>query len=399
MNQIRQFIFLKDVLGLACTAFGGPQVHLSMFFKVLVKKRGYISEEELINLFSFCQILPGPASTQTITAVGFRLGGSRLAFLTLLVWIFPAVTIMTTAGIAMSYFHFQHIPLNFAKYVEPIAIGFVIFAAVRISLLVLKTKLSVVLCLLTAVLGFCIKSPAIFPISLLLCGAITALQYKKEEVKIPTQKVKIEWANLVLFVAIAAGSAVLGHVTRSLPQELPINLAIRLFENFFRNGSLVFGGGQSLIAVLHKQFVQFKGYLSADEFLSGYALLQILPGPLFSFSSYVGALAMRNYGLNGQIIGGIVGAAGIFLPGTILIFFVIRFWDKVKSNSVMRASLEGVNAGSAGILIATVGLLSQSIEINWLNIGIAAVTFLLLQFTKIPPPFLVIAGVVAGFVV
>jgi chromate transporter len=399
MKHIRHFIFLKDVLGLACTAFGGPQAHLSMFFKILVKKRAYLSEQELIDLYSFCQILPGPASTQTITAVGFRLGGPRLAFLTLLVWVLPAVSVMTAAGIMLSYLHLKNIPVHFTKYLEPIAIGFVIYAAVKISILVLKTRLSIVLCMLTAALGFVIKSPAIFPIALLLCGAITALQFKKEPLTITQEKIKIEWANLILFATIALGSAILGYFTRSLPDNLPINLAIRLFENFFRNGSLVFGGGQSLIAVLHKQFVEFKGYLTADEFLSGYALLQVLPGPLFSFSSFVGALAMRHYGLNGQIIGGIVGAAGIFLPGTILIFFVIRFWDKVKHNNVMKASLEGINAGSAGILIATVFLLSQTLEINWLNIGITIATFLVLQFTKLPPPFIIVAGVVAGFLV
>lgn len=398
MKYIRQFIFLRDVLGLACTAFGGPQIHLAMFFKVLVKKRGYISEEELLNIFSFCQILPGPASTQTITAVGFRLGGPRLAFLTLLVWIFPAVTLMTLAGIVMSYFHFQEIPLHITKYLEPIAIGFVVFAAVKISMMVLKTRLSVLLCVITAILGFVISSPAIFPITLLLCGAITGLNYKKEEIRLKSEKLRIQWANLVLFAAIAIGSALLGHFTRGLPDYKSFNLAVRLFENFFRNGSLVFGGGQSLIAVLHKQFVEFKGYLSPDEFLSGYALLQILPGPLFSFSSYVGALAMREYGLNGQIVGGLVGAAGTFLPGTILIFFIIRFWDKVKNNRVMRASLEGINAASAGILIATVFLLSRSVEINLVNAGIMTATFLLLYFTKLPPPLLVLAGVLAGFV-
>jgi len=305
---------------------------------------------------------------------------------------------MTATGILLSYFQLKNIPLNFTKFIEPIAIGFVIYAAVKISLLVLKTPLSVLLCLLTAALGFAIKSPAIFPICLLLCGAISALQFKKDKNEIPKEKIKIEWANLILFAGVAIGSAVLGHFTRSLPDTLPINLAIRLFENFFRNGSLVFGGGQSLIAVLHKQFVQFKGYLTPDEFLSGYALLQVLPGPLFSFSSFVGSMAMRNYGLHGQIIGGIVGAVGIFLPGTLLIFFVIRFWDKVKNNSVIRASLEGINAGSAGILIATIFLLSQSIEINWLNITLTVSTFLILQFTKTPPPLIIIAGVVAGFV-
>ncbi|TAH26404.1 MAG: chromate efflux transporter [Cytophagales bacterium] len=396
MIKKRHLIFLKDVLLMACTGFGGPQAHLSMYFNVLVTKRGYLDEKELVNLYSFCQILPGPASTQTITAIGFRLGGPKLAFLTLLVWILPATIMMTLAGILMSFFHFQNINLSFTKFIAPIAIGFVVYSAYKISSMVLKNKLSIFLCLLSIFLSYFIKSPAIFPIALLLCGAIAGLEYKKEENIAPSSPIKIEWANLILFLIIALGSGLLGYITMGLPKALPINLGIRLFENFYRNGSLVFGGGQSLIAVLHKQFVEFKGYLSPEEFLSGYALLQILPGPLFSFSSYIGALAMREYGISGQIIGGVIGAIGIFLPGTILIFFVIRFWGKVKNNAVMKAALLGINAGSAGILISTIFILSSSIEINLVSLGLVLATFLLLNFTKTPPALIIITGFLGG---
>src|SRR5690606_18030414 len=109
------------------------------------------------------------------------------------------------------------------------------------------------------------------------------------------------------------GAALLGQITK--------DRFILLFENFFRNGSLIFGGGQALIGLFHKEFVVFKEYLQEDEFLSGYALLQSLPGPIFSFSSYIGTLSMREYGLAGQLLGSLVATAGIFLPGTILIFF------------------------------------------------------------------------------
>src|SRR6187402_291211 len=99
IRNVRYYIFLKDVLMLAVTTFGGPQAHLAHFQKILVDKRKYLSEEDLLEINSLCQILPGPTSTQTLTAVGFKIGGPNLAYLTLLVWILPAVILMTAAAI------------------------------------------------------------------------------------------------------------------------------------------------------------------------------------------------------------------------------------------------------------------------------------------------------------
>lgn len=387
---------MKDVLGLALTAFGGPQVHLTYFFKILVHKRSYLSEHELLNLYSFCQILPGPASTQTITAVGFRIGGPRLAFLTLLVWILPAVTCMILAALAIAHFDLKGSGMHFTKYLEPIAIGFIVFAAIKLGKLAIKDYFTTILFSMAILLAYLVQNPAIFPVILIFCGLIAAIKHKKNKPEEKFQKFAIEWDNLILFLGIALGSALLGHLTRYLPNGDFVSLTLRLFENFFRNGSIVFGGGQTLIAVLHKQFVEFKGYLSNEEFLSGYALIQVIPGPIFSFSSYVGSLAMRQYGAYGQIVGGVVGAIGIFLPGAILIFFVIRFWDKVKSNSILMAAIIGVNAGSAGLLAITAFILSKSVEVNLINALVVAFTFFLLQFTKFPAPLIIVIGLLAG---
>jgi chromate transporter len=101
-SRVRYYDFLRDVLVLALSTFGGPQAHLAHFQKVLVEKKKYITDEELMEINSLCQILPGPTSTQTLTAVGFKIGGPNLAYLTLLVWILPAVILMTAAAIFMS---------------------------------------------------------------------------------------------------------------------------------------------------------------------------------------------------------------------------------------------------------------------------------------------------------
>ncbi|MFD2246590.1 chromate efflux transporter [Pontibacter ruber] len=387
--SLRYYIFLKDVLVLALTAFGGPQAHIALMFKLLVDKRKYLTEQELIELNALCQILPGPTSTQTITAIGFRIGGPNLAYLTLLVWLLPASTIMALAALTISYLQEHNISLKFLRFIQPMAVGFVAYAAYAISSKVVNTKTAVILMVISGILAYFFHSPWVYPLLLIAGGATTALRFRQHPQE-KDKKLQIQWANFILYVAVLVAAAVIGATTSSLP--------VRLFENFYRNGSLVFGGGQVLTPLLYTEFVDFKGYLTGEEFLSGYAIAQALPGPTFSFASFVGNLAMREYGIGGQFLGSFVATVGIFLPGTFLIFFVIRFWDELKKYRVVRASLEGISAVSSGMVVAAAILLYHPIENTPLNFGIVAATFCLLLFTRIPPPILVLTGLLLGFV-
>jgi chromate transporter len=171
-----------------------------------------------------------------------------------------------------------------------------------------------------------------------------------------------------------------------------------LFENFYRNGSLIFGGGQVLVPLLHTEFVEFKEYLTSDEFLSGYGLVQALPGPVFSFSAFVGTISMRDGNILSQIFGGFMAAAGVFLPGTFLIFFVIRFWEDLKKYRMVKASLEGINAVSSGMVIAATFLLLEPIEPITINYVLMIGTAFLLFFTKIPTPFIILGGLLVGII-
>ncbi|WP_187262915.1 chromate efflux transporter [Pontibacter beigongshangensis] len=387
--SLRYYIFLKDVLVLALTSFGGPQAHMALMFKMLVDKRRYITEKELIELNALCQILPGPTSTQTITALGFKIGGPNLAYLTLLVWITPGATIMTLAGLAISYLQENDISLSFLKFIQPMAVGFVAYAGYMISSKVVNTKLAIGLMVVSGIVGYFYNSPWVYPLLLIGGGAITAFRFKQHPEE-KGQKLRIQWSNFVLYVAVLVTAAVLGGATSLLP--------IRLFENFYRNGSLVFGGGQVLIPLMYTEFVDFKKYLTAEEFLSGFAIVQALPGPVFAYCSYIGSLAMRGYGIPGQLLGSFVATVGIFLPGTFLIFFVIRFWDGLKKFRVVRASLEGVSAVSSGMVVSAAIMLYHPIESTMLNFGLVVATFCLLMFTKIPPPILILTGLLLGFV-
>lgn len=389
IKRVRYYIFLRDVLILALSAFGGPQAHIALFLDILVKKRGYLSEEDLIELNALCQILPGPTSTQTITAIGFKIGGPNLAYLTLLIWILPAVILMTTAGILISIMQENNISIEFTKFIQPMAVGFVSYATYKISSKVVNTYEGIFIMVIAAVLSFFIRTPFIFPAILLVAGASTAIKYK-EQPKEQKQKFEIKWANFLLWGGVLLFAAFLGHITRAKP--------VLIFENFYRNGSLIFGGGQILIPMLLTEFVEFKNYLGLEEFLSGYAFVQSVPGPVFSFSSYVGALSMREYGIGGEILGALSATLGIFLPGTFLIFFVIRIWNSLKKYRVIRASLEGINAASTGMVAAAAILMFQPLDTNLFNVSIVIITFCILTFTRTPAPFIILGGIAAGFI-
>ncbi len=388
IRRVRYYIFLRDVLLLTLSAFGGAQAHMSMLLKMMVEKRRYLTEQELIELYALCQILPGPTSTQTITAIGYRIGGARLAFLTLLVWILPAVTLMTVFAVTISNFQEQELSLEFTRFIQPMAVGFVAYAGYQITRKVVNTKTGWAILAGSAILSYLVRSPYIFPAILLVAGFITSSKYKKltHEKK---EKISISWRNFFFWIGVFVVAAILATTTRWLPAML--------FENFYRNGSLIFGGGQVLIPMLYTEFVRFKGYLSSEEFLTGYALVQAVPGPVFSFSAYIGSLSMRQYGLGGEIAGAFIASVGVFLPGTFLIFFVIRFWDALKKYRVIKASLEGITAASSGMVVAAAFLLFEPLAPNVLNISFMIGTVLLLAFTRIPAPLIILSGLAAGF--
>lgn len=367
-----------------------------------------------MELNSLCQILPGPASTQTLIAVGFRIGGPNLAYLALLVWILPAVTFMTAAAIMMSSIQENNWSTEFTRYIQPMAVGFVSYGAYVISLKTVNTKTGIALMIVAAVVSYYIQTPYIYPIIIIGAGLVTAMKFRSQP-KEMKEGLKVNWANLLLWAGVLVVAAALGGITKALP--------VKLFENFYRNGSLVFGGGQVLAPLLYTEFVEPTGEddskvgalrsrlkekyspkpyhtpISHDEFLSGYAVAQALPGPSFSFGAYIGALSARNYGVGGSVLGAITSAVGIFLPGAFMIFFVIRFWDGLKKYRPVRASLEGITAAAAGLVAASAIILFQPLENTFLNFGVTVATFGLLVFTRVPSPLIIVGGLVLGLVV
>lgn len=380
------------------TAFGGAQAHISLLLKYFVKNHRFISEEDLLELNALAQVLPGPASTQTLVGIAYKVGGLRLSITTFLIWIFPSAAVMTFAAISFGKLDQKEKFIEILKYIQPIALGIVAFGAYNLSRKVLVSQLSIMLAISSVVATLVLRNAYVFPLAILIGGIVSsAIGTPKEETELRVKLFSnINPKKLSYFIGVLLFMAILGAIINTTS---PFSLPIRLFENFYRNGIFIFGGGQVLVPLMFTEFVQMKHYLHASGFLSGFAIQQALPGPTFSFTSYVGALSMKNfgYGVFGQIAGGIVAVLGINLPGLILVLFIVPFWDDLKKITRIKHSLTGINAVSVGFIIAAFILLLKPIGLDFLSIGIMAVTFLVLNFTRISPPIIVIAGILLGY--
>lgn len=366
---------------------------MSMMIERFTEKKKYLTKEELFELNAFCSILPGPTSTQTITGIGYKLGRWPLAVLTLIVWMTPAVLCMTALVVCMAFWDKQAISTNFLKFIHPMAIAFIAFAGWRLATHVVDKWNSFVIFLLATLLSFLIKNPLVFP-SIILLSAVIA-NFRHDDLPPKRFDLKLQWGNILLFVGIAIVVAILGGLTKNGSAQLHRPLV--LFENFYRFGAIVFGGGQAMIPMMYEQFVLHRNYMSAQDLLVGVGIQQALPGPVFAIAAYAGGMAMQGLGLHYQLLGCLIGAVAIFLPGTLLLFFLYPIWNSLRTYPFIKRALAGINAAVVGIILSAAITLFQTIEINPVNGLAILLTFLTLQFTKVPPPFIVMGALILGW--
>ncbi len=394
----RQLLFIRNVIFFTFTAFGGAQAHISLLLRYFVKSSHFISEEELLELNALAQVLPGPASTQTLVGIGYKVGGLKLAILTFLIWIIPSAAIMTLAAVSYAMLDSKQKFIEILKFIHPIALGIVAYGAFNLARKVLVNEISIFLAFGAVVATLVLKNAYVFPIAILVGGMVSsAIGTPTDEAQIRVRLFSnINPRKLSYFIGVLLVIAMLGAI---INRTSPFSLPIRLFENFYRNGIFVFGGGQVLVPLMFTEFVEMKHYLLQSDFISGFALQQVLPGPTFSFTSYLGALSMKQggYGIVGQVSGGALAVLGINLPGLILVLFIVPFWDDLKKITRIKKSLSGINAVSVGFIIAAFILLAKPIGFDWLPISLIIGTFLVLNFTKISPPFIILAGIILGY--
>ncbi|HAL81654.1 MAG TPA: chromate transporter [Mucilaginibacter sp.] len=398
MNK-RKLLFLRDVTLYTFTAFGGPQAHIAVLLREFVEKRRYITESELMELSALSQLLPGPSSTQTLVGIAWKVGGLRLAILTFFIWILPSATIMCLAAVSYKMFADRAKFAEVLRFVQPIAVGIVAYATYTFANKFLKSRVSTMLAIGSLIATLILHNAYAFPILIMLGGIISSAletQPKENELRVKLFS-NVNPKKVMYFIGILLFFAALGAVVN---QTSPFSLPIRLFENFYRNGILIFGGGQVLVPLMYTEFVEVKHYLTNSEFLSGYALQQALPGPTFSFTSFLGGMSMGNKGAGivGQITGSLVAVIGINAPGLILILFIVPFWNDLKKITRIKNSLSGINAVAVGFMATALILLARPFGLNWLAYLIMIATFLLLNFTKIKTPVIIIIGIVLGLV-
>jgi chromate transporter len=418
MVVLRHMPFLRAVFWHSITAFGGPQGHMGMMLKTFVQQRRDVTEEELVEYNGFCQLLPGASSTQTLTLIGYKRGGIPLAILTLLIWILPACTLMGGISFLLDYFDDMGLKVGVFKFVRPMAIGFIAYSTFRIFGVAINNTITTVIMVVATLATFlAFKTPWVFPVLIVAGGIATNFSDRRiPQQGIPPKKVK--WGNLLIFFALFGMAGYLSETAsrQNWPHRKPINL----FENAYRFGSLVFGGGDVLIPLMYEQYVtrpETKRVqetkrdvlkMNREDFLTGSGMVRAIPGPVFSIGAFTGGMVLRDEGPAMQLLGCVVGAVAIFVPSALLVLFFFPVWQNLKKYAVIYRSLEGINAAVVGIMAgATCYLIKDSFlsslinmeSIGYWDLTIVITTFFLLKSNKIPAPFIVLTCLLMGSLV
>jgi chromate transporter len=418
MILIRHIPFLKAVFSYSVTAFGGPQGHYAMMLKTFVHGRHDVTEPELLEYNSFCQLLPGASSTQVITLIGYKRGGVSLAVLTLLIWIAPACILMGIFSFLLPYISSSALHTDIFKFIQPMAVGFLAYATTKSFKLAVYNLITMGIFVVSAIATYLLfKTPWIFPILIVIGGFVTNLSEKRIPQKGEPPK-KIKWANIWLFAIVFLVAGILSEAARK--NDWAHRRAFNLFENTYRFGSLVFGGGQVLIPMMYEQFVarpkspavqkrnQYKTQnvisIGREDFYTGAGIVRAIPGPVFSIASFMGGMAMRDKGNVWQAIGCLIGSIAIFLPSALLVLFFFPIWHNLKKYAVVYRALEGINSAVVGIMAASTLYMMKDISIttlqtiSLLNITIIVSTWVLLTYTRLLAPVIVLLCLFLGWI-
>ena len=380
-----------------------------MMLKTFVDERKDVSKEELMDYNSFCQLLPGASSTQVLTLIGYKRGGAPLAILTLLIWILPASLLMGALSFLLRRISEQSMQVTLFRFIQPMAVGFLIYASLKSYSLAIHNTITRSILIVSAIATFVLfKMPWIFPLLIVLGGAVTNISDKRIPQKGQAPK-KIKWGNLWVWAILFLVLGVLSELARKNDWQYrrPINLA----ENTYRFGSLVFGGGQVLIPMMYEQFVERPTSetvikknqnkkenviaIKKDELYTGAGVVRAIPGPVFSIGSFMGGMAMSDRSSAWQVLGCIIGTVGIFLPSALFVLFFFPIWNNLKKYAVVYRSLEGINAVAVGIMFASILYMSKDIAFfsntldSYINIIVMVGTWLLLQYSKVASPAIV----------
>lgn len=378
-------------LRLGSLSFGGPIAHLGYLRTELVEKRKWLDDAHYSDLVALCQFLPGPASSQLVFALGMQRAGLIGALLASVCFTLPSAVLM----IGFAYGVARVGDLHSAGWLHGLmltAVAVVAQAVWGMGKKLCTDQARVSLCFGSAVILMTNPGPLAQLVVIASGGFVGWLLYRRSAaIRAPTATKQdtthpiAAVAALVTFAVLLLALPVLAAATSAR--------SVAVFDSFYRSGSLVFGGGHVVLPLLRAEVVP-KGWLSDEQFLAGYGAAQALPGPLFTFASYLGAA--MSPGQHGWL-NGLWCLLAIFLPAWLLIGGALPFWQRLRTKHWAQAALAGANASVVGVLLAALvsPVIAESVHGSQ-DIAAAIVAFGLLDQWKAPPWLIVVGMAVAG---
>lgn len=384
----RNFEILLVSTRLGLTSFGGPIAHLGYFREEYVTRRKWLRDDEYADLVALCQFLPGPASSQVGISVGLTRAGFLGGFLAWLGFTMPSAIAM----IAFAYGVSAAGGVSDAAWLHGlkiVAVAVVALAVWGMAGTLCPDRARRILAILAAIAMLAVPS-ALSQIGVIAAGGVLGWLLLRPGESAEISASRRTWgrplaiASLVLFAALLVG----------LPLARPYiaNQSFDLFDSMYRAGSLVFGGGHVVLPLLRQEVVT-TGWISQESFVAGYGFAQAVPGPLFTFSAYLGASIET---LPARWMGGLLALGAIYLPSFLLVTGTLPFWDRLRRHMPSRRAIMGINAAVVGLLVAALydPIWTSAIHApKDLALGLAA--FALLAFWKVPP-WIVVALAAAG---
>ncbi|UOQ49272.1 chromate efflux transporter [Gracilibacillus caseinilyticus] len=389
-NQKSRFKILMEILlsstKLGLTSFGGPVAHLAYFKDEYIDRRKWLDDRTYADIIAVCQFLPGPASSQVGISIGMLRGGILGGVIS---WFgFTVPSIMVLIIFALMYQTFSLEEAGFIHSLKIVAAAVVLHALIGLGKKLTPDKSRLTIAVVAAVIMLMYPS-AWMQILIILGAGLLGLSFFKEKAESNVQPIAITIPKRIGLTSLAVLISLL--VILPLLNRLSNNPYLNLFDIFYRVGSLVFGGGHVVLPMIEREVVP-NGLITANEFLAGYGMAQAVPGPLFTFASYLGTM------MEG-IAGAIIVTIAIFLPSFLLIVAALPFLNELRKHASFQGILMGVNASVVGILLAAFydPVISSSI-FDTTDFALGILLFGLLTIWKIPAWLIVIIGVIGGYV-
>jgi chromate transporter len=386
------FEVLWAFLKLGVTSFGGPVAHIGYFHGQFVVRRRWLDEQAYADLVALCQFLPGPASSQ----VGFSIGLLRAGYWGgLAAW--AGFTLPSAAALVLFAFGASALAgpigaglLHGLKLVAVAIVAQAVWGMARTLCPDRRRAAIAVAAALVVVYG----ASAWAQILAILLGGIAGLAFCRAAPSMPTGPVAVPVSRVAGLVALTAFVLLLAGLP--VARGLGTSPGVALFDAFYRAGALVFGGGHVVLPLLRDAFVT-PGWVTDDAFLAGYGAAQAVPGPMFTFAAYLGAVATPS---PHALTGAVLGLVGIFLPGVLILIGTLPFWEDLRRRSGAQAALRGINAAVVGLLGAALYSPVWTTSVRTAaDFGIALAGFVLLTVWRSPPLFVVVLSAAASMII